>query len=109
MSDQKASPTCNELGLCQAQFGRTPCDGCDMEPAQLALLQAQYVDGAGRKDVPRPCLELGVCQSRRPSCTGCESQPLQLVPGVIDGPYRREGRTSGAAARFYAWLGRKKA
>lgn len=39
---------------------------------------------------PRPCLELGVCQNRRPACADCEVRPVILAPGVIDGPYRRE-------------------
>jgi hypothetical protein len=39
---------------------------------------------------PRTCMELGVCQNRKPLCADCIERPLQLAPGVIDGPYRRE-------------------
>lgn len=43
--------------------------------------------------VPRACLELGVCQSRRPACGACTAPapcpPGALAPGVLDGPYRR--------------------
>lgn len=50
--------------------------------------------------LPRPCMELGVCQSRTPACHGCghhvrplqalPATPMRLAPGVIDGPYQRE-------------------
>ena len=44
--------------------------------------------------VPRACLELGVCQSRRPACRACTAPapcpPGALAPGVLDGPYRRQ-------------------
>lgn len=38
---------------------------------------------------PRPCLELGVCQNRKPLCDDCLNRPLQSVrhyfaPGVIE-------------------------
>lgn len=38
----------------------------------------------------RTCLELGVCQNRRPLCDDCPERPLRLAPGVIDGPYRKD-------------------
>jgi hypothetical protein len=50
--------------------------------------------------LPRPCMELGVCQSRTPACSGCDHPareklatppaPMRLAPSVIDGPYCRE-------------------
>lgn len=53
-----------------------------------------------RPRVPRPCMELGVCQSRRLACHGCDWHkpaaaaiaPITFAPGVIDGPYSREAR-----------------
>lgn len=42
--------------------------------------------------MPRPCLELGVCQSRKPACADCDGQALQLAPGVLDGPYSRPSK-----------------
>ena len=32
----------------------------------------------------RSCLDLGVCQGRRPACADCERP---FAPGVIDGPH----------------------
>ncbi len=45
--------------------------------------------------VPRPCLELGVCQNRRPLCDDCVESPKRLAPGVIEGPYRRQAAGKG--------------
>lgn len=116
MSDQMTIPTCNELGLCQAQFGRTPCESCDLEPKQLAPLRSQFNDAAdckavASKPVPRPCLELGVCQNRKPLCDECVERPLRLAPGVVDGPYRSKPKvgdviqqTTNAMRGFRAFL-----
>jgi hypothetical protein len=38
------------------------------------------------KQHTRTCRELGVCQARKPACTGCQSR---FAPGVIEGPYQR--------------------
>lgn len=62
---QQLPPSCNELGLCQAQFGRPRCKECDYE-------------GDGK--------------------------PLELAPGVIDGPYCRPSK-----ARQWAQIVRKNA
>jgi hypothetical protein len=60
---------------------------------------------------PRPCLELGVCQNRRPLCDDCIERPLRFAPGVIDGPHRARhhlqaiGRnTSKVLRNVCAWL-----
>jgi hypothetical protein len=45
--------------------------------------------------VPRPCLELGVCQNRKPLCDDCVERPTRLAPGVIEGPYRRQSTGKG--------------
>lgn len=37
----------------------------------------------------RTCLELGLCQNRKPLCDDCLERPLRLAPGVVDGPFRR--------------------
>lgn len=56
--------------------------------------------------IPRPCLELGVCQNRKPMCKDCEGHPLRLAPGVIviEGPYHRESQTRSLFGRLVAWL-----
>lgn len=56
---------------------------------------------------PRPCLELGVCQHRKPACIGCPPapyNPVALAPGVIDGPYRRESKVGAALRTLVAYL-----
>lgn len=42
--------------------------------------------------VPRPCLELGVCQNRKPLCQDCVERHIRLAPGVIQGPYNRTSK-----------------
>jgi len=54
--------------------------------------------------VPRPCLELGVCQNRKPLCDACVERPLRLAPGVIEGPARREGTVSKLLRDMVAYL-----
>lgn len=54
----------------------------------------------------RTCLELGLCQNRRPLCDDCMERPLhRFAPGVIDGPYRRESRARVAARKAGAGIG----
>ncbi|QDL55921.1 hypothetical protein [Rhodoferax aquaticus] len=60
---------------------------------------------------PRTCLELGLCQNRKPACADCEVRPMPFAPGVIDGPYRRQspvrafmGKANAAMADVAAWL-----
>lgn len=50
----------------------------------------------------RSCFELGVCQGRKPACSGCS---WQLAPGVIDGPYKRLRRDPfvRACMRWVPW------
>lgn len=36
------------------------------------------------------CHTLGVCQSRKPACSGCAWKPL--APGTVAGPYARQRR-----------------
>ena len=55
--------------------------------------------------VPRPCLELGVCQSRRPACEGCKPHLAPLAPGVIDGPYRKPLAAKGLVLKAKDALG----
>lgn len=54
--------------------------------------------------LPRPCLELGVCQNRKPMCKDCEGHPVRLAPGVIEGPFRRESQARNVLGRLVAWL-----
>lgn len=53
--------------------------------------------------VPHACLELGVCQSRRPACRACTAPapcpPGTLAPGVLDGPYSRPSAAQQALQR----------
>jgi hypothetical protein len=65
----------------------------------------------GPTRMPRTCLELGICQSRKPACADCEAHPMPFAPGVIDGPYRRHspvrafmGKANAAIADVAAWL-----
>lgn len=48
----------------------------------------------------RSCFELGVCQGRKPACSGCS---WQLAPGVVDGPYQR--LRSLGTRRFFKVVG----
>lgn len=60
------------------------------------------MSGQQTNRVARTCLELGVCQGRKPACADCETQTLKLAPGVIDGPYNRPSK-----AREWAQIVRK--
>lgn len=49
----------------------------------------------------RTCFELGVCQSRKPACQGCN---WQLAPGTIRGPYRRQRTARSVEIRKVLWV-----
>jgi hypothetical protein len=66
---------------------------------------------APSKSQQRTCLELGLCQNRKPLCDDCLERPLRLAPGVVDGPFRRQraatiwARKAGGSLRtLVAWL-----
>lgn len=87
---------CLELGVCQSRKPR--CEGCAERP-QLVATPARL-----------SCNELGLCQAQfgHTPCEGCDERPLRLAPGVVEGPYRREGKKSWAIAGLRDWLqGRK--
>lgn len=86
-------------------------------PQRGASMDAQHAFEPGRSELlprsqtlimhpidQRSCMELGVCQSRKPACSGCTvhdypaAKPLNFAPGVIERLRPRRSRRLKAAA-----------